>query len=157
MRQLLIEVIAYNFQLFEQTPDADLSKICDVLESFYVFNTQVAKKIPQAFADVNIDCVKLIHFGKQLSLGNDLGLVPLTHTFVMSNCSDASNDSTGNRPIQTRCDVFATFHHAIAGIAKRNQCCVEEGRRGRSHHVAVHRHLHAADTRRHFRRYFRGV
>lgn len=65
MRQLFVEVIVYNFQLFEQTADADLSNIADVLESFYIFNSLVAKKIPQAFADVNIDCMKLIHFGEQ--------------------------------------------------------------------------------------------
>lgn len=64
MRQLFVEVVVYNFQLFEQTPDADLSNISDVLESFYVFNSLVAKKIPQAFADANVDCIKLIHFGK---------------------------------------------------------------------------------------------
>lgn len=63
MRQLFVEVIVYNFQLFEQTPDTELSHISDVFESFYVFNSLVAKKIPQAFADVNIDCIKLINFG----------------------------------------------------------------------------------------------
>lgn len=66
MRQLFIEVIVYNFQLFESTADAELSNISDVLESFYAFNSLVAKKIPQAFADVNIDCIKLIRFGNEL-------------------------------------------------------------------------------------------
>lgn len=63
MRQLLIEVIMYSFQLFEATPDGELSHIADVLESFYGFNSLIAKKIPQAFSDTNIDCVNLIHFG----------------------------------------------------------------------------------------------
>lgn len=64
MRQLLIQVIAYHFQLFEQTSAAEHSTIADVFESFYNFNAPIAKKIPRAFADTSIDCEKLIHFGK---------------------------------------------------------------------------------------------
>lgn len=65
MRQLLIEVIMYNFHLFEHTPDSEFSTISDVVESFYTFNAQITKKLPQAFADDSVDCVKLIHFGKE--------------------------------------------------------------------------------------------
>lgn len=64
MRQLLVEVILYNFHLFEHTSDADFSTISDVVESFYGFNAQIAKKLPQSFADDNIDCPKIIHYGK---------------------------------------------------------------------------------------------
>lgn len=64
MRQLLVEVILYNFHLFEHTADSDFSTIADVVESFYGFSAQIAKKLPQAFADDNIDCMKLIHFGE---------------------------------------------------------------------------------------------
>lgn len=64
MRQLFVEVIMYNLQLFEQTADTDFSHIADVMESFYGFNSLIAKKIPQAFSDTNIDCIKLIHYGK---------------------------------------------------------------------------------------------
>lgn len=63
MQQLLIQVIVYNLQLMEQTPDGKLSDNADVIESFYVFNSQIAKKLPRAFADTNIDSYKLITFG----------------------------------------------------------------------------------------------
>lgn len=64
MRQLLIQVILYNFQLIEQTPVADRSNISDVLESFLNFNALIAKKVPSAFDDPEIDCDKLISYGK---------------------------------------------------------------------------------------------
>ena len=64
MRQLLIQVILYNFQLFEQTPITDRSGICDVLESFLNFNALIAKKVPTAFDDPEIDCDKLIGYGE---------------------------------------------------------------------------------------------
>lgn len=63
MRQLLIEVIVYNIHLFEHTSNANFSLISDVIESFYTFNSQITKKLPQAFSDDSVDCVKLIHFG----------------------------------------------------------------------------------------------
>lgn len=64
MRQLLIQVILYNFQLFEQTPITDRSVICDVLESFLNFNALIAKKVPNVFDDPEIDCDKLIGYGE---------------------------------------------------------------------------------------------
>lgn len=64
MRQLLIQVILYNFQLFEQTPISERSSICDVLETFLNFNALIAKKVPNAFDDPEIDCDKLISYGE---------------------------------------------------------------------------------------------
>lgn len=64
MRQLLIQVILYNFQLIEQTSPVDRSNISDVLESFFNFCALIAKKVPNAFDDAEIDCNKLISYGK---------------------------------------------------------------------------------------------
>lgn len=64
MRQLLIEVMNHNFRLIEQTPQNDLSGISDVLESFYNFNALIAKKTPEVFDDPEIDCDKLLKYGK---------------------------------------------------------------------------------------------
>lgn len=64
MRQLLIQVIVYNFQLIEQTPPADRSGISDVLESFFNFTGLIAKKVPKAFEDAEIDCDRLISYGE---------------------------------------------------------------------------------------------
>lgn len=69
MRQLLFEVTLYHFHLFEHTADAEFSKIADVVESFYTFNSQIAKKLPQAYSDENSDCKKLIRFGKNACIG----------------------------------------------------------------------------------------
>lgn len=63
MRQLLIQVILYNFQLIEQTPDAERSSISDVFESFLNFNALIAKKVPNAFDDPEVDCLKLVNYG----------------------------------------------------------------------------------------------
>lgn len=68
MRQLLIQVILYNFQMIEQTPAAELSGVSDVLETFFNFNTLIAKKVPQALNDTEIDCEKLVGYGENLRL-----------------------------------------------------------------------------------------
>lgn len=64
MQQLLLEVTLYNFQLFEQTPENQFSDIADLIEAFYGFNAQIVKKISSAYTDVNIDCNKLVLYGK---------------------------------------------------------------------------------------------
>lgn len=64
MRQLLIQVILYNFQLIEQTPAAQRSDISDVLESFFNFCALLAKKTPTALDDSEVDCDKLVGYGK---------------------------------------------------------------------------------------------
>lgn len=64
MQQLLLEVTLYNFQLFEQTPENQFSDIADLIEAFYGFNAQIVKKIASAYTDVNIDCNKLVLYGK---------------------------------------------------------------------------------------------
>lgn len=64
MRQLLIQVILYNFQLIEQTPAADRSGVSDVIESFLSFCALIAKKMPNAFDDNGIDCGKLVSYGE---------------------------------------------------------------------------------------------
>lgn len=66
MRQLLIQVLLFNFQLIEQTPPNERSGISDVLESFLNFNALIAKKIPNAFDDDEIDCDKLVSYGERL-------------------------------------------------------------------------------------------
>lgn len=65
MRQLLVQVVLYNFQLIEQTPIQELSNIVDVLESFFNFTAMIAKKIPQGLAEQEIDNEKLMAYGKK--------------------------------------------------------------------------------------------
>lgn len=65
MQQLLIQVVVHNLQLMEQTQEGKMSDIADVVEAFYVFNSQITKKLPQALADTSIDSFKLITFGME--------------------------------------------------------------------------------------------
>lgn len=64
MKQLLLQIIAYNFNVFEQTPPNKFSDISDLLESFYSLNTKIVKKIPSAYTSENMDFTKLIDFGE---------------------------------------------------------------------------------------------
>lgn len=63
MRQLFFEVISYNLNLFATIPDREFSSVADIMESFYVFNAQIVKKLPQIYGDTNTDCEKLLNFG----------------------------------------------------------------------------------------------
>lgn len=67
MEQLLTGVMRYNLHLMEQTPEGKLSDIADVVETFFIFNSIIAKKIPQAFASADIDTHNLISYGNHCS------------------------------------------------------------------------------------------
>lgn len=64
MQQLFIEVISYNFRLFDTIPDTQFSNVADIMESFYEFNAQIVKKLPRIYGDTNIDCEKLLNYGE---------------------------------------------------------------------------------------------
>lgn len=63
MRQLLIQVMIYNFQFIEQTIATKLADVAEIIESFFVLNAQLAKKIPQVFGFDEINCERLLSIG----------------------------------------------------------------------------------------------
>lgn len=63
MKQLLFQIIVYNFNVFEHTPPNKFSDVSDLLESFYSLNTKIVKKIPTAYTNENMDFLKLIDYG----------------------------------------------------------------------------------------------
>ena len=65
MKQLLLQIIVYNFNVFERTPSNKFSDISDLLESFYSLNTKIVKKIPTAYTNENMDFLKLIDYGEE--------------------------------------------------------------------------------------------
>ena len=66
MKQLLLQIIVYNFNVFERTPSNKFSDISDLLESFYSLNTKIVKKIPTAYTNENMDFLKLIDYGEKI-------------------------------------------------------------------------------------------
>lgn len=69
MRQLHVEVNACTLRLLDATPTENLSDHTDLVESFYSFNTQVVKKLPEAFVNSGIDNTKLLMYGECIILG----------------------------------------------------------------------------------------
>lgn len=65
MKQLLLQIIVYNFNVFERTPPNKFSDVSDLLESFYALNTKIVKKIPTAYTNENMDFLKLIDYGEE--------------------------------------------------------------------------------------------
>lgn len=65
MQELLFGMTEAIFKLFERTPEEHFSKVADLLESYYMLNSQIVKKIPIAYTETNIDCRKLIGYGKK--------------------------------------------------------------------------------------------
>lgn len=63
MQQLHVEVNSYTLRLLEATPPANMSDVTDLVESFYSFNGQVVKKIPEAYQNPGIDSTKLLTYG----------------------------------------------------------------------------------------------
>lgn len=105
----------YNFQLFERTPEAEISNIADVVETFYSFNAQIAKKLPQAFADANVDCVKLLHFG-EFFLQRGKRLIDLQDDFFFH--SRQGIDPPRNGLLKASRALFDAFHSSIAKLSE---------------------------------------
>lgn len=68
MRQLLCQVIHRLFYFMDSIPMNELSGSADVLEAFFNFTCLIAKKMPQALVDEEIDCDKMVVHGKWISL-----------------------------------------------------------------------------------------
>lgn len=65
MRQLLYQVIQRLTFYIDNTRLNDLSANSDVMEAYFNFNSLIAKKMPQALADEEINCDKLVEQGTQ--------------------------------------------------------------------------------------------
>lgn len=63
MRHIFAEILIHMFRHFDQASDK-LSELADLVETFYGFNTKIVKRLPAAYVDCNVDCMKLIHYGK---------------------------------------------------------------------------------------------
>lgn len=66
MRHVFAEILIHVFRKFDQTQDGKLSDVSDLLETFFGFNTKIVKRLPAAYVDCNVDCIKLINYGKSL-------------------------------------------------------------------------------------------
>lgn len=72
-------VYKYIFKLSQLTPDDQLSNISDLLEVFYSFSAHIVKKLPEAFSNPNIDCIKVLAFGRFI---NPNTFILLTLAFI---------------------------------------------------------------------------
>lgn len=66
MRNLFVQVVQQVLQLFDETNDYNLSEHAELIETFYAFNTKIVKRLQVVYAEPNVDCVKLIHYGTTL-------------------------------------------------------------------------------------------
>lgn len=54
------------FALLSQQYDEQqkLSDVADLIETFYMFNTRITKKMPVCYGEVQADCTRLVEYGK---------------------------------------------------------------------------------------------
>lgn len=117
MRQLLIQVILYNFQLIEQTPVGERSNISDVIESFFDFNALIAKKVPTAFDDEEIDCDKLVSYASEVLVLPEPGVPKhavmfLQHFIIQSRAFQRAKNAilkNGEKLVQTILMCIAVY------------------------------------------------
>lgn len=68
MRHVFAEILIHVFRQLDRTQDGKLSDVSDLLETFFGFNTKIVKGLPAAYLDCNVDCIKLINYGKCVQL-----------------------------------------------------------------------------------------
>ncbi|XP_070509852.1 importin-13 isoform X2 [Chironomus tepperi] len=120
MRQLLFQIIFYNFRTFDQIPPNKFSDISDLLESFYALNTKIVKKIPAAYSNENMDFVKLMDYALKSITLPETGPLKKAASFIATFVKESRNHaSMTNTMLMKGDDIVKTSLLCIAGAIPR--------------------------------------
>lgn len=120
MKQLLLQIVVYNFQTFEQTPPNKLSDVSDLLESFYALNTKIVKKIPSAYTVENVDFMKMMDYALKGVTLPETGSIKKSASFIATFVKESRNHvSMTNTVLLKGEDIIKTSLCCIAGAIPR--------------------------------------
>ncbi|CRL02034.1 CLUMA_CG015289, isoform A [Clunio marinus] len=120
MKQLLLQIIIYNFNVFEQTPPNKFSDISDLMESFYALNSRIVKKIPAAYTQENMDFIKLMEYALKGITLPETGVIKKSASFIATFIKESRNHvNMTNTILMKGEEIVRTVLLCIAGITPR--------------------------------------
>ncbi|XP_058819586.1 importin-13 [Topomyia yanbarensis] len=83
MKQLFSAILEYNFGQMQQYDEHQkLSDVADLIETFYLFNTRITKKMAMCYAAVQADCIKLIEYAMKSMMLPETGPIKKSVGFL---------------------------------------------------------------------------
>uniref|UniRef100_A0A182NUZ9 Importin-13 n=1 Tax=Anopheles dirus TaxID=7168 RepID=A0A182NUZ9_9DIPT len=121
MVQLFTAIMDYNFNQM-QLNIGKLSRIADLIETFYAFNTRISKKIPICYSEVQVDCMKLVDYATKCIMLPEMGPMKKSVAFITMFVKESTNHPVMMNVILAQGEniVRSTFL-CIGGTALRTQ------------------------------------
>ncbi|XP_058447120.1 importin-13 [Malaya genurostris] len=83
MKQLFSAILEYNFGQMQQYDEHQkLSDVADLIETFYLFNTRIIKKMAVCYSAVQADCIKLIEYAMKSMMLPETGPIKKSVGFL---------------------------------------------------------------------------
>lgn len=92
MRQLFTAILEYNFGQMQQYDEQQkLSDVADLIETFYLFNTRITKKMPVCYAEVQADCTRLVEYAMKSMMLPETGPIKKSVGFLTMFIKESRN------------------------------------------------------------------
>uniref|UniRef100_A0A8D8AVK6 Importin-13 n=1 Tax=Culex pipiens TaxID=7175 RepID=A0A8D8AVK6_CULPI len=83
MKQLFNAILEYNFGQMQQYDEQQkLSDVADLIETFYMFNTRITKKMPVCYGEVQADCTRLVEYAMKAMMLPETGPIKKSVGFL---------------------------------------------------------------------------
>lgn len=122
MRNLFVEVIMNVLRMLDQTPDNKLSEQADILETFYACNTKLLKRLPVVYAELSVNCAKLIHYALKGIMLPETGPIKKCSMFLATFVKESrSQANMTNTVLEKGEEMVRVVLLCIGGITPRTQ------------------------------------
>lgn len=83
MKQLFSAIMEYNFGQMKQYDDQQkLSDVADLIETFFLFNTRITKKMSKCYGETQADCPRLIEYAMKSMMLPETGPIKKSVGFL---------------------------------------------------------------------------
>ncbi|XP_050081937.1 importin-13 [Anopheles aquasalis] len=119
--QLFTAIMDYNFSQMQANLDK-LSRIADLIETFYAFNTRISKKIPICYSEVQIDCMQLVDYATKCMMLPEMPPMKKSVAFLTTFIKESpKHPIMGNVVLAQGENILRSTFLCIGGTALRSQ------------------------------------
>ncbi|KFB44864.1 AGAP009571-PA-like protein [Anopheles sinensis] len=121
MVQLFTAIMDYNFNQMQMNLDK-LSRIADLIETFYAFNTKIAKKLSICYTHIPLDYLKLMDYATKCMMLPETGPMKKSVSFITMFVKESINNPAMVQVVMMHGEnIIRTTFLCIGGTALRTQ------------------------------------
>lgn len=121
MVQLFTAIMDYNFNQMQMNLDK-LSRIADLIETFYAFNTKIAKKLSICYTHIPLDYLKLMEYATKCMMLPETGPMKKSVSFITMFVKESINNPAMVQVVMMHGEnIIRTTFLCIGGTALRTQ------------------------------------